>query len=147
MARASVWLNKFAVDGEFVVTRGFLANGTQYKPGDRVPPGLFDKRRLQAMYQMRRIALADAVGTADAGEKQLASGGLVQRPDPMPRFGEVPLATTPAPPAPPQDAEPSDLEVKHMGRGKYAVVRGDERLTTEPLTKEEAELAKMVAAA
>lgn len=46
-----------------------------------------------------------------------------------------------APPAPPQPpvATPDALEVKHVGRGKYAVYRGDERLTDEPLTKEEAE--------
>lgn len=41
------------------------------------------------------------------------------------------------PPAPPQP--PVAIEVKHVGRGKYAVYRGDERLTDEPLTKEEAE--------
>lgn len=43
-----------------------------------------------------------------------------------------------APPQPPA-ATAEDLEVKHVGRGKYAVYRGDDRLTDDPLTKEEAE--------
>lgn len=39
------------------------------------------------------------------------------------------------------DGEPETggLALKHLGRGRYAVYQGDERLTPDPLTKAEAE--------
>lgn len=51
----------------------------------------------------------------------------------------------PPPPAPERRYEHhpahEGLHIKHIGRGKYAVMRGDERLTHDPLEKDEAESA------
>jgi hypothetical protein len=66
--------------------------------------------------------------------------------------GDVPEARSGEPPAPPaaeegvsagqemtEDAPPNgELALRHIGRGKFAVYRGDERLTPEPLSKDEA---------
>jgi hypothetical protein len=66
--------------------------------------------------------------------------------------GDVPKARSEELPAPPaeergesagqettEDAPSNgELALRHIGRGKFAVYRGDERLTTDPLTKDEA---------
>lgn len=38
-----------------------------------------------------------------------------------------------------QSANENNLIVKHIGRGRFAVFKDGERLTTEPMTREEAE--------
>jgi hypothetical protein len=43
------------------------------------------------------------------------------------------VATVPIP------AQPLPFRVKHIGAGRFGVFHGDERLTAEPLTREEAE--------
>lgn len=40
---------------------------------------------------------------------------------------------------PDQAFQPSDRTVRHIGRGRFAVFRGETRITEQPLTREEAE--------
>lgn len=56
--------------------------------------------------------------------------------------------SSPQPPVIETKVGDGELHVKHIGRGKYAVYRGSERLTHDPLEKDEAEsaLAEMVGA-
>lgn len=42
-------------------------------------------------------------------------------------------------PAPPPEPPVLPLRVRHIGAGRFGVFRGDDRLTEEPMTREEAE--------
>lgn len=68
-------------------------------------------------------------------------------------YVEAPKPEAIAPIAPPAEEETSaseeetsspesaELSVRHIGRGKYGVFRGDERLTFDAMTKDEADAA------
>lgn len=40
---------------------------------------------------------------------------------------------------PDNEFQPADRTVRHIGRGRFAVFRGDRRITDQPMTKAEAE--------
>lgn len=40
---------------------------------------------------------------------------------------------------PAEEFQPADRTVRHIGRGRFAVFRGDRRVTDQPMTKAEAE--------
>jgi hypothetical protein len=51
---------KFALNGNYVFTRGERVNGVQYGPGDAVPSGEVNPRALRLLYDQRRVDYADA---------------------------------------------------------------------------------------
>ena len=51
---------KFALNGNYVFTRGERVNGVQYGPGDAVPNDEVNPRALRLLYDQRRVDYADA---------------------------------------------------------------------------------------
>jgi len=122
MARDTIWLKPFCRDDDFVVIRPIEISGRTIQRGEAFDKSTVSTRTLRQLYEQRRLAVA--VQPREEGDTAPA--------DP------VPPPVIPMPPLP--------LVVKHVGRGRYAIMRGTERVVDQ-MTKAEAEecLAKMAA--
>lgn len=81
------------------------------------------------------LSAAEApVKTKPAPERPAVAAGEPNDPGPI---------TSPSDPLDALDAleRAEDATVRHIGRGKYAIFRGDERITDDAMTKEQAEAA------
>lgn len=123
MARESIWLKPFCRDDDFVVIRPFDISGRTLQRGEAFDKSTVSTRTLRQLYEQRRIAVA--IKPREEGDA-------------------APMIAAPPPPG--VIETPLPREVKHVGRGRYAVMQGEVRLT-DMMTKEEAEarLAQMAA--
>lgn len=85
------------------------------------------------------IDIPDQIFAGLRSERFIDAHGAPAAPAPRP---VEPIAPA-APVAPPQETKVSEgrLHLRHIGRGKYGVFRGETRLTHDPLEKHEAESA------
>lgn len=134
--RASIWLQKFDPAASFVVARSFMWASREQRPGEPFDKTSVPVRKLRLLYDARLIAMG-AVPAFDPLAELPAP--VAESTDPAPAVDEIVAAPA---------SDPNPLHIKHVGKGRFAVMRGEERLTPEPLTKEKAEarLAELAAA-
>lgn len=65
MARASIWLDKFNRDAEFVATKPIRVNGVDLRPGDPLDKTALSTRTLRVMYDSRKIKVSPSADDDD----------------------------------------------------------------------------------
>lgn len=113
------------------------AGSRELAPGDR-----FDvpDRLIAALTASGYVRPAEDLAIRPTIAPQMPANGptVARAPIPAPALPKAPNpASEPAGAA--LSAEP--LHVRHIGRGRYAIFRGDERLTHDAMTREQAEAA------
>lgn len=126
--RASIWLQKFDPAASFVVARSFMWAAREQRPGEPFDKTSVPVRKLRLLYDARLIAM----GTVNPAFDPLAElpAAVAETTDPARDADEIVAAPA---------SDPNPLHIKHVGKGRFAVMRGEERLTPQPLTKPEAE--------
>lgn len=135
--RASIWLPKFDPAASFVVSRSFRWASREMRPGDPFDKTAVPVRKLRMLYDARLIAMGaappafDPLAELPVAETGGNSGSVAQAIEQPPQM------------SPEEEADLlkglERLTLKHVGKGRYAVMRGEERLTPDPLSKEMAE--------
>lgn len=126
MARARLFLPTFDREAEFVVKKPFKIHGQALRPGDAFDKSSVTTRRHRQLYDTRKIALKNPPPERARARNRRPSPFdiLAARLAPKPKQPEFTEAHDIEPEV--DDAEP--MTVKHVGRGVYYVMRGEERL-------------------
>lgn len=124
METAPFNLPTFDREAEFIVAawpRGYSCAGVQLRPGDPVDKTKFNGRLLRSLYESRWIKMAakPLEATSQTAKTSSQSG---------------------------DSTSDNALEVRHFGQGRWAVMRGDERLSDyKPRLKAFRDMERMVA--
>lgn len=151
MARTSIWLRKFDRDADFIIERAFLFGGEDQRPGRVFDKSFASTRRLRQLYENRQIRHAEpgeVSAEATAGNDVVAPGGdgraflgAQERTiddaaleEGVPVGGSVPAAAIEDVRINvdlPEGVYVAGLAARHVGRGRWAIFRGDDRVSDE----------------
>jgi hypothetical protein len=126
MARTSIWNVKFDRNQDFVVAKPFRVRGIDLVAGETFDKTMVTTRTLRQLFESRKLEVATVTTTASTTS---GHGFTIKH---LRKLKVETGATSSSAPS-------GGLTIQHLGFGRYAVFKGDVRLTPEPLTKAEAE--------
>jgi hypothetical protein len=116
-ARKTIWREAlFDREAEFRVFRPIRLNGENLQPGSLFDKSLVSTRTLRCLYDNGQLEMVATAAATAPGVVGTDGPELVHPPR-------------------------GDRIVRHIGRGRFAVMEGDKRLTDEPLSREDADAA------